>query len=130
MPKASHKIARFHKTARFVVSHSVAVCRVRSAREPVVLLRRVQDVDSVLWLPGRPHTLAFGASGLYGTGMLALWEGRALRRLVRVAHPDEEMFRVVGASADGRTLVYSRGRDTAKGIVWHQHRLRLPSRAS
>ncbi|MDQ2730375.1 MAG: hypothetical protein M3Y56_01840 [Armatimonadota bacterium] len=106
----------------------LTIWRVHRGGPSSLILRRVWDVCGALWLPSRPHALAFGASSTYGPPMLALWNGGQLHQLVRVKDPEGELFELWGLAADGHTLLYSRGEDSSKGIVWRRYHVRVPRR--
>jgi hypothetical protein len=90
------------------------------------------NVDGFRWAPRSPHRLVVAASGLYGTAMLAMWEGGTRwRDLVRVRDPNNEGFTLLGVSRDGRFITYEHSRNVAGDLdrvaeTAHHHRLRLP----
>ena len=60
-----------------------------------------------MWLSRHPHTLVVAATAIYGTALLAQWcGGRRLHDLVKVRHPDNEIFELLGVSPDGRIAYY------------------------
>lgn len=54
------------------------------------------DTMGFAWAPGAPHSLIFGASGVYGTARLGLWKTGGMTSLVSSHHPTEEWFELVG----------------------------------
>lgn len=106
----------------------LTIRRIRRGRSSSIILRREWDVDGALWLPGRPHVLVFGESEAYGTPMLALWEGGSLHQVVRTKDPELVGFELYGLASDRSTLIYSRGEDTSKGIVWRRYHVRVSKR--
>lgn len=106
---------------------TVVVIERRTGRELV----RASDVQSFNWIPRCPHRLVVGASGLYGEGMLAMWEGGThWHYLVRVRHPADESFTVQSVSRDGRCIIYmhQQGDDWVVTGKERRIRLRLPPR--
>jgi hypothetical protein len=106
---------------------TIVVIEAQTSRELVT----AADVQSFDWVPGSPHRLVVGASGLYGEGMLAMWEGGTdWHYLVRARHPADESFTVWNISRDGRFITYTHQQDDNWVITGKEprHRLRLPLR--
>ena len=92
-----------------------------------VLLKSVQDVQGFVWVPGKPHSLVFASSGIYGKASLAIWKGGTeAKMLCRVRQPDSEWFQLDGISADGRMIVYRHAMHDAKIEYMRKIRLALP----
>jgi hypothetical protein len=71
-------------------------------------LEDVSNVNSCIWVPGQPHTLAFGSGGEdYGVGLFALWLGPHHRMVLQHANfAIGDGFSVCGATTDGKTIIY------------------------
>lgn len=78
-----------------------------------------------LWVPGKPHTLVFGTSGMYGEAKLAMWKGGKTVALKQAKRPADEAFRLFSVSADGKTLYYGHGRDDQSEKRFRRKRLAL-----
>jgi hypothetical protein len=42
-------------------------------REPRLTILHRMDVETFLWIPGKPHSLVFGESSIYGYGLVCLF---------------------------------------------------------
>ena len=73
----------------------------------------VHDVLGIVWVPSRPHTLAFGTSEVYNDDpRIALWSGpKQVKVLIRDRSMDNS-FAVLGVARNGRTLYYTKYFDT------------------
>jgi hypothetical protein len=98
-------------------------------------LAHVDDVDGFAWVPYHQHELAVAACGLYGKAFLGTWNGgRSWLALRPVRNPQNECFRLYGASTDGHYIVYGHDPDMSKGpgprevVLSRRHWLRLPAR--
>lgn len=92
-----------------------------------VLLKSVQDVQGFVWVPGKPHSLIFASSGIYGKASLAIWKGGTeAKMLCQVKHLDSEWFQLDGISADGKVIVYRHARHDAEIEYTRKIRLTLP----
>lgn len=79
----------------------------RQASHKSAVLRNIQDINGAVWLPNKPHSLVFAATGIYGKAMLALWNSStSLHMLHHVKHPDSEWFHLDGVSPNGQVIAY------------------------
>jgi hypothetical protein len=116
----------------------LTVLRVNRGRH--TLVRRIEDVEDFMWLPGRRHTIVFSTCNAYADeAILALWRGYGIRKLKRPTHRgNDECYWIHAATQDGRVLIYShaslspwtdsRTRDRAwSRQMGHRRRLVLPT---
>jgi hypothetical protein len=70
------------------------------------------DIQDLIWAPGKPHRLVAAACGVYGKALLGMWEGGPhWHSLYAVRRPDEECFTLYGVTRDGRSIVYGHDPD-------------------